>query len=314
MLSARKKIKILVTGGAGFIGSHIVDLLISEGLHVVVIDNLSTGKKENLNPKVKFYKVDIRDRKKINEIFTSEKFDFVSHQAAHASVRESVEDPLYDAEVNILGSINILQACLKNKVKKIVFASTGGALYGDAKILPTPEDYPAQPCSPYGVAKLSVENYLHYYKKIQNLNYITLRYANVYGPRQDPFGEAGVVAIFSQKLISGNQPIINGDGKQTRDFVYVEDVAQANLLALKSDISEGAFNVGTGKETSINDLFKLMVKISKRKVKEVHGPERLGEQRTSALDFSKIKEKLGWQPKIELKEGLKKTLAWFAKK
>lgn len=306
--------EILVTGGAGFIGSHIVDLLIREGHDVFIIDNLSTGKKENINPKAKFYQIDIRDKEKVDQIVASEKFDAVSHQAAHASVRESVENPLYDADVNILGSINILQACVKYKVKKIVFASTGGALYGDAKILPTPEDYPARPCSPYGVSKLTVENYLYYYKQIQNLNYVILRYANVFGPRQDPFGEAGVVAIFSQKMISGGQPVINGDGTQTRDFVYVEDVARANLLALESKISEDFFNVGTGRETSINDLFKLMVEISGKKIKEVHGPAKFGEQQTSALDFSRIKKKLGWHPRTDLKKGLKKTFNWFRTK
>jgi UDP-glucose 4-epimerase len=306
--------KILVTGGAGFIGSHIVDLFIRQGHDVVILDNLSTGKKENINPRAKFYQADIRDKEKVNQIFASEICDAVAHQAAHASVRESVENPLYDADVNILGSLNVLQACVKYKIKKIAFASTGGALYGDAKILPTPEDYPAKPCSPYGVSKLSVENFLYYYKKIQNLNYVILRYANVFGPRQDPFGEAGVVAIFSQKIISNDQPIINGDGTQTRDFVYVEDVARANLLALESKIDEDFFNIGTGRETSINDLFKLMAEISGRKIKEVHGPAKAGEQQTSALDFSKIKKKLGWKPRVDLKEGLEKTLDWFKSK
>lgn len=303
--------KILITGGAGFIGSHIVDLFIKKGYQVAVVDNLKTGKLENLNSKAKFYKVDICNIKALENVFKEEKPDYVSHQAAHASVRESVEDPQYDAQNNIFGSLNILENCIKFGVKKIVFASTGGALYGEADQIPTKEDYPAHPLSPYGVAKLTVENYLFYYGIIKNLNYVVLRYANVYGERQDPFGEAGVVAIFSQKIASDNQPVINGDGKQTRDYVYVGDVAKANLLALESDKTKIAYNIGTGIETSVNELFKIMVEISGKKVKEVHGPAKEGEQRRSVLDFSKIQKELGWGPKVALKEGLKKTYNWF---
>lgn len=302
--------KILVTGGAGFIGSHIVDKMIEKDYEVVVVDDLSTGRKENLNPKAKFYRLDIRSFAELEKVFEKEKFEFVCHQAAHVSVRESLQDPVFDAQVNILGSLNILQGCLKYGIKKVIFASTGGALYGDADILPTSETYPPKPISPYGVSKLSVEHYLHYYKMEYKLDYVVLRYANVYGPRQDPFGEAGVVAIFSQKIAKNAQPIINGDGKQTRDFIYVDDVVSANLLALKSDFTD-TFNVGTGKQTSINELFHLLVSISGKKVKEVHGPEQKGEQRVSALDCRKIKEKLGWEPKVKLEDGLRKTYEWF---
>jgi UDP-glucose 4-epimerase len=303
--------KIIVTGGAGFIGSHIVDLFIIKGYQVVVVDNLKTGKKENLNPRAKFYKVDICDAPALEKIFKKEKPDFISHQAAHASVRESVENPQYDAQVNILGGINIAELSIKYNIKKFIFASTGGALYGEANIIPTPETYPAHPISPYGVAKLAFESYLFYYGAMKDLNYLTLRYANVYGERQDPFGEAGVVAIFSQKIVDSRQPIINGDGKQTRDYAYVGDVAAANLLALESDKGKIAYNVGTSLETSVNELFKILVEISGKKIKEVRGPAKEGEQRRSALDFSKIKKELDWEPKMALKKGLQKTYQWF---
>lgn len=306
--------KILVTGGAGFIGSHVADLFIQKGYQVAVVDNLKTGKKENLNSKAKFYKVDICDKIVLEDVFQKEKPDYICHQAAHASVRESVENPQYDAENNILGGLNVMELSLKYGVKKFIFASTGGAVYGETEILPTKEDYPAHPLSPYGVAKLSFENYLFYYGVVKNLNYVTLRYANIYGERQDPFGEAGVVAIFSQKIAAGSQPIINGDGKQTRDYVYVGDVAQANLLALESDKSKIAYNVGTGRETSVNELFKIIVEIFGKNIKEVHGPAKEGEQRRSCLDFAKIKKELGWEPKTALKEGLSKTYQRVFKK
>lgn len=303
--------KILITGGAGFIGSHIVDLLIDRGYQVVVIDNLKTGKKENLNPQAKFYKADICDLEALENIFKKEKPDYISHQAAHASVRESVENPQYDAQVNILGGINVLELSVKYNVRKFIFASTGGALYGEANIISTPETYLAHPISPYGVTKLAIENYLFYYGVMRNLNYVTLRYANVYGERQDPFGEAGVVAIFSQKIAKDIQPVINGDGKQTRDYVYVGDVARANLLALESDKTKVAYNIGTGIETSVNELFKIMVKISGKKVKEVHGAAKKGEQKRSALDFTKIKKELKWEPLTKLNDGLRRTYLWF---
>lgn len=306
--------KILVTGGAGFIGSHIVDKLISIGHEVVIIDNLSTGKEENINTKAKFYKADICDKNNIDNIFDEEEFEIVYHEAAHASVRESVDDPAFDANTNILGSLNILEACVKSKVKKIIFASTGGALYGDAEILPTPEDYDVKPVSPYGVAKLSIEQYLYYYKFQHNLNYTVLRYANVYGPKQDPFGEAGVVAIFSQKIVAGDQPIINGKGEQTRDYVFVGDVVSANIKALEGNKSCESYNVGTGRQVSVNELFKAIANISGKEVKEVHGPEPKGEQRTSALSYEKIKDDLGWEPEVGLEDGLRETYEWFKNK
>jgi len=303
--------KVIVTGGAGFIGSHIVDKLVDQDYQVIVIDNLVTGKKANVNPQAKFYKEDIRNYDKISEIFSEEKPDLVCHQAAHASVRESTEDPQYDAEVNILGSLNILQNCVAHKVKKVVFASTGGALYGDTDNRPTPEIEPTKPISPYGVAKLSIEQYLHYYHEILELPYVVLRYANVYGPRQDPHGEAGVVAIFSQKIIVDEQPVINGDGEQTRDYVNVKDVVMANLKALASDLTNETFNIGTGQETSVNELFNKMVALAGQSMKEKHGPAKTGEQKTSALDCQKIKQKLDWQPATDLEQGLTETITWF---
>jgi UDP-glucose 4-epimerase len=304
--------RILVTGGAGFIGSHIVDALITCGHRVVIVDNLSRGKKKNVNPKAKFYKIDIRD-KKLENIFKKEKPNFVCHHAAHIDLRESVRDPIFDAENNIIGSLNILQNCVKYKIKKIIFASTGGALYGEAKIIPTPETYPAMPVSPYGAAKLSIEHYLHYYFKMFGLSYATLRYGNVYGPRQDGRGEAGVVAIFAEKMLTGKQPTIFGDGCQTRDYVFVGDVVRANLLAVQSK-KIGFYNVGTGAQISVNQLFKKLVKITGIRVKEIHGPAALGEQKRSCLSFAKIRRELGWKPNVALDEGLQRTVAWFKSK
>jgi UDP-glucose 4-epimerase len=226
--------KILVTGGAGFIGSHVVDAYLELGHEVVVVDNLSSGSIENLNPKAKFYKMDIRDSD-IEDLFKNEKPDIVNHHAAQMDVRKSVEDPIYDADVNIIGSLNLLQNCIRYGVKKFIFASTGGAIYGEQDYFPADEEHPTRPLSPYGVAKLTVEKYLYFYKEVHGLNYVVLRYANIYGPRQNPHGEAGVVAIFTSKMLKGEQPVINGDGFQTRDYTFVGDVVRANVLALNYD-------------------------------------------------------------------------------
>lgn len=301
--------KILVSGGAGFIGSHVVDALIKDGNDVVVVDNLSTGKKENLNPKAKFYQIDIRDEK-IEDIFKKEKPDCVCHQAAHIDLRESVRKPIWDAENNIIGSLNVLENCVKYKVKKIVFASTGGAIYGDANEIPTTEDYPANPVSPYGVSKLSIEHYLYYYFKVFDLPYVALRYANVYGPRQDSKGEAGVIAIFTEKMLTGEQSLIFGNGRQTRDYVFVGDVARANVLALKNK-KVGCYNVGTGVETNVNQIFRSLVKLTEAGIKEKHVEAAMGEQKRSCLDASKIKKDFGWKVGVNLSEGLEKTVEFF---
>lgn len=303
---------ILVTGGAGFIGSHLVERLIKEGYRVVVIDNLSTGKKENLNKKAKFHKLDICNPK-VTDIFKKEKSEIVFHYAAQIDVRKSVEDPVEDAKINILGTLNLLENCKQFKIKKFIFASTGGAMYGDTEIIPTSETYPEPPLSPYGIEKLTIEKYLNYYHKVFGLPFISLRLANVYGPRQNSKGEAGVIAIFCDKMLSGKQPVINGDGKQTRDFVFVDDVVEANMLAMKEN-KVGIYNIGTAKETDINTIFRKLKELIESNCKEIHGPAKEGEQKRSCLDYSKAKKELGWQPKFNLEEGLRKTVDWFKSK
>jgi UDP-glucose 4-epimerase len=300
--------KCLITGGAGFIGSHLVNRLIKEGHKVVVIDNLSTGKKENLNPKAKFYKVDIKSSK-ISQIFKKERFEIVFHYAAQISVRKSIKNSLQDAKINILGSLNVLENCKKFSVKKVIFPSTG-AVYGNAEVLPTPEDYPELPLSPYAISKLTIEKYLNYYYKNFNLLFLSLRLANVYGPRQNPQGEAGVIAIFLKKMLSKDQPIIYGDGMQTRDFIFINDVVEANILALKSN-KVGIFNIGTSKETNVKTIFKKLKELTNSKCTEVHGPPLPYEQKRSCLDYSKAKKILGWRPKYNLNEGLTITMKWF---
>ena len=304
--------RILVTGGAGFIGSHIVDAYLQEGHDVTVIDNLSTGKKENLNPRAKFFKIDMCEED-VETIFKQGGFDVINHHAAQIDVRKSVANPIFDARVNILGLINLLQNCIKYEVKHFIFASTGGAIYGEQETFPASESHPTHPLSPYGVAKLAGEHYLFFYKQIYGLNTTILRYANVYGPRQDPHGEAGVVAIFTQKFLTGEQPVINGDGMQTRDFVYVGDVAKANALAL-SHKGGGIFNIGTGKEITVKQLFRQLADIVGIKAEERYGPAKSGEQKRSVIDFTKANKILGWLPLVSFTEGLNSTVSYFKSK
>lgn len=309
MLAGGGLVKILVTGGAGFIGSNLADSFIREGHQVTIVDNLSTGLESNVNKKAKFFKVDIRSVV-MDKIFERTKPDVLCHHAAQIDVRKSTADPIFDAEVNIVGSLNLLNACVKHKVKKVIFASTGGAIYGEQDYFPADENHPADPLSPYGVAKLTIEKYLHFYRETYGIDFVSLRYANVYGPRQNPFGEAGVVAIFTERLLADKETIINGDGTQTRDFVFVDDVVESNLLALnypKNDI----FNIGTGKETDINCIFRLLKKITGSKQKEVHAPPKPGEQQRSVLDCSKAARLLKWKPKYTLQEGITKTVEFF---
>jgi UDP-glucose 4-epimerase len=301
-------VKVLVTGGAGFIGSHVVDAAIKRGDRVLVIDDLSTGEREYVNAAAEFRELDIRTPEAAAAV-RDWRPDVVCHHAAQMSVSRSVREPLFDAGVNLVGSLNLLEAA-REVGARFLFASTGGALYGDADVLPTPETYPARPVSPYGVAKLSFEQYLYCYGVQHDLRYVALRYANVYGPRQNPHGEAGVVAIFCLKLLADQQPVINGDGRYTRDYVHVADVVRANLLALDTDMT-GHFNVGTGRQVDVNQVFHLITERIGISVPEVHGPSRPGDQRKSALDCSLIAEKLGWRPQITLEDGLEDTAAWF---
>ena len=301
--------KILVTGGAGFIASHITDAFIQNGHEVIVLDNLLTGFERNINPKAKFIKADICDLQ-LDKLFEIEKFDVVNHHAAQMDVRRSVADPAFDANTNILGTINLLQNCVKTGVKKFMFASTGGAVYGEQNYFPADENHPASPLSPYGISKLTVEKYLYFYHVQYNLNYSILRYANIYGPRQNSAGEAGVVAIFTNKLLKKEQPIINGTGMQTRDYVYVGDVVKANLLAF-DDESNDVYNVGTAKETNVNEIFNLLNNIVGNGQNEKHGPAAPGEQMRSVITSEKLFKKFGWKPSTKLEEGLQKTVEFF---
>ena len=311
-----RPLHVLVTGGAGFIGSHIVDAYVQAGHRVTVVDNLSTGTTANLNPRAKFFQTDIRSTT-LDAIFRHGRFDVINHQAAHIDLRRSVTDPWHDAEVNILGTLNLLECACRYGVKRIIFASTGGAIYGDGVPYPTPESHPTRPLSPYGVAKLAGEHYLQYYQAVHGLRPVILRYANVYGPRQDPHGEAGVVAIFIGRLLRGDPSVIFGDGGQTRDFVFVGDVARANLLAfdyLKADSGDSGplvVNIGTGQERTVNELFRLLTTFRPRAPEPIYGPPKPGEQRRSAIDPSHAKRTLGWEPLVPLEEGLRETWKWF---
>jgi len=304
--------KALVTGGAGFIGSNVADALLDKGIQVEIIDNLFTGRLENIPKKAVFHQVDIRDEK-VHQIFEQGKFDIMFHFAAQMDVRKSVADPAFDAQANILGGINLLQACKKYGVKKVVFSSTGGAIYGEQEKFPADENHPQNPRSPYGISKLAFEKYLNFYHCEYGLDYVALRFANVYGPRQRGDGEAGVVAIFFQKLLAGEKAVIYGDGGQTRDFVYVGDIVKANLLAMNYDKC-GAFNVGNGIETDINELFETIKDIVGSKQAQIHEPGLPGEQRRSVIANSLITKTLGWKADFNLREGLKKTAEYFRAK
>lgn len=300
--------RVLVTGGAGFIGSHVVDAFLDAGHQVAVVDDLSTGKRSNLNPRAAFYKVDIR-APELADVFAAEKPDVVSHQAAKANVRESMVKPILYADVNILGSLNLLETCRAHGVKRIIYASTGGASYGEPQYLPVDEDHPINPLDPYGASKHHVEHYLHLYWLNYKLPYVTLRYPNVYGPRQDPLGEAGVVAIFTGKMLKGEQCVINGAGDQERDFVYVGDVARANVLALHAE--PGVYNIGSGVGTNVNTIAAELCKATSCTVQPMHGPAKLGEVRKIYLNAEKARKSLGWQPTVSLADGLQRTVAWF---
>ena len=302
--------KILVTGGAGFIGSHVVNVFIENGHEVVVVDDLSTGRRSNLNPAATFYQVDIRSPQ-LAEIFEKEQPRVIDHHAAQMDVRRSVEDPLFDADVNVLGSIKLIELARKHNVERFIYISTGGAVYGEPEYLPCDEAHPINPICPYGASKHTVEHYLYMYQELYDLNYVVLRYPNVYGPRQDPHGEAGVVAIFSGQMLGGDQIVINGDGEQERDFVYVGDCARANLLALTTENSNTIFNLGYGKGTTINEIYTNLKNITGYELSAKHGPAKVGETRRIFLEASKAEKELDWKPTVGLEAGLSETVEYF---
>jgi UDP-glucose 4-epimerase len=302
--------KAVVTGGAGFIGSNVVDGLLERGDEAVIVDDLSTGKRENIEQalanRARLVEADIRDSQTLIDLFADWKPDVVFHLAAQIDVRKSVADTPLDAMINVVGTINVLEAA-KRVGARVVNSSTGGAIYGEGKIIPAPEDHPAEPEAPYGQSKFAAEGYLELYRRLHGLSTVSLRYGNVYGPRQDPLGEAGVVAIFCGKLIDGETPLVFGDGLQTRDYVYVRDVVDANLAAAESDAS-GAFNIGTGREVSVLDVVEGLGEIAGRRFEPEFAPERPGEVRHIALDYTRAREELGYEPKVGLREGLERTL------
>ncbi len=299
--------RVLVTGGAGFIGSHVVDAYVAAGLDVVVVDNLATGSRANLNPAARFYEVDIRDRAALEQVFAAERPQVVNHQAAQASVRVSMEDPPKDAEINVLGSLHVLEAARKHGARKVIYAATGGAAVGEPKYLPVDEDHPVEPLSPYGADKHAVEHYCVLYQKSFGLETTILRYSNIYGPRQDPRGEAGVIAIFAGLMLAEQRPTIYGTGDQERDYTYVEDVARANVLALTKG-GGGMFNIGTGVSASVNRLFSDLAELVGFSEQPIYAAPLPGEVFKIYVTYERARQVLGWEPTVDLREGLKRTV------
>ena len=300
--------RTLVTGGAGFIGSHLVDALLDAGHAVTVVDDLSRGTREHVGAGAELLEVDITTPALLDAVVTTRP-EVVFHQAAQIDVRSSVRDPLSDAETNVLGTVNVLRACAAAGVRRVIFASSGGAVYGDTDVIPTPEDAPCRPESPYGTSKVCAELYAATFQRVQGLESVSLRYANVYGPRQDPHGEAGVVAIFTTRLLAGETAVVNGDGAQTRDYVFVDDVVRANLCAI--DAPPGAYNIGTATETDVNHLFERLCAVIGVDVAARHGEAKPGEQRRSCVAVQRAAEELGWAPAVSLDDGLARTVAFF---
>ncbi|HET7011057.1 MAG TPA: NAD-dependent epimerase/dehydratase family protein [Anaerolineales bacterium] len=305
--------KILVTGGAGFIGSHVVDLYLEQGHEVVVVDDLSTGRRENLNPRAAFYAVDIRSPH-LEDIFALEKPQVVNHHAAQMSVRVSVARPLFDAEVNVVGSLNVLECARKHGVERVIYISSGGAVYGEPVYLPCDEEHPVNPICPYGASKHVVEHYLYLYRANYGLPYVVLRYPNVYGPRQDPNGEAGVVAIFTGQMLTGEPVVINGDGTQQRDFVYVGDCARANLLALQPEVETGIYNLASERGTSVLEIYEALRDITGYRLQPRFGPAKLGETYRIYLSGEKARTHLGWSHEVPLQAGLVQTVDYFRRR
>ena len=304
--------KILVTGGAGFIGSHIADALINAGHNVHIIDDLSGGFIANINTKATFHELDIRSAE-VEELWKAEQFEVMYHEAAQMDVRRSVANPIYDADINVKGFLNLMESGRKNGLKKVIFASTGGAIYGEPEYVPQDEVHPLQPLSPYGITKLVTERYLFFYEQSYGIQWIALRYANVYGPRQNPHGEAGVVAIFIEKMLVNELAFINGNGEQIRDYVYVKDVVQANIKALNYPKS-GIFNVGTGKESTVITLFRNLKQLTLTTIPEDYKPAKAGEQMRSVISTEKITKEMGWVCQYDLKVGLAETVGWFKRR
>jgi UDP-glucose 4-epimerase len=303
-------VRALVTGGAGFIGSTLVDALLRSGAEVSVIDDLSRGRREQVADAAEFELVDVSGDGLV-AVMAALRPEVVFHHAAQIDVRRSVAEPVLDTRINVVGTVNVLEAAARAGVRRVVFASSGGAVYGDTDVIPTPEGHPCAPGSAYGAAKLAGEIYGSVFTRLHGVEVVALRYANVYGPRQDPHGEAGVVAIFAERLLEGRDVVINGDGTQTRDYLYVDDVVEANLLAAQL-AAPGVYNIGTGRECDVNELFALIARAASSSVGAQHGAAKPGEQRRSCLDVSRAAELLGWRPRIALDEGISRTVAWFA--
>ncbi len=303
--------KILVTGGAGFIGSHVVDAFVAAGHEVAVLDNLSTGREENVNPDARLHRVDVRDLAQVQQAVASFRPEVVSHHAAQSEVPKSVADPGYDAQVNVVGGLNVLRACVDSSVRKVIFSSTGGALYGEPDIVPNDEDHPIRPLSPYGTSKFAFEQYLATFERTFQLHYTTLRYANIYGARQDFAAEEGrVIAIFASRMIEGKPVTIDGDGNQSRDMLHVGDIATANLAALDRG-DGGTYHVSTGLPISVNDLFRKLALLTEYRLEPRFGPARKGDVYRIALDNTRARNDLGWEPRINLEEGLRLTVDYF---
>ncbi len=304
--------RILVTGGAGFIGSHTVDALVeAQAGEISILDNLSAGKRGQVNPKARLHEVDLRESAAVRAVIERERPEVIFHLAAQMDVRRSVADPAFDAQVNLVGFLNLMEAARQHGLRRVIFASTGGAIYGEQDVFPCDEDHPRRPVSPYGVAKLATEAYLFFYRAEYGIDYLALRYGNVYGPRQDPHGEAGVVAIFCGRILEGKPVTIFGDGNQTRDYIYVRDVVRANVAALASKATGIALNIGTGVETSVNDLWGALARVAEVATPPQSAPERPGEQRRSVIAPGRAGTVLGWKPETKLADGLAETLDYF---
>jgi UDP-glucose 4-epimerase len=304
--------KIIVTGAAGFVGSHVADAYVEAGHEVVAIDDLSRGRNENVNPRCRFYRCDIRDRKEVENIFSAEKPLIVNHHAAQMDVRRGVREPIFDAQVNILGGINLIETAVANGVKRFIYIGTAGAGYGEPDRMPVPEDYPINPITPYGISKHTIEHYLFTFRFLYGLDYVVLRYGNVYGPRQSSRGEAGVFAIFSEQMLNGVQPVIYGDGQKIRDYVYISDVVAANMAALDRGSNE-IFNISSGVQTTDQEVFDMIRDLLGKSVRPKHVPRRPGEIDRICLDISKAERLLGWKPRVALAEGARHTVSYFQK-